>query len=736
MTNASSKADGRLTRFVDWVFGYDYFISYSHGDGLRFPRHLKGRLEKAGFRVFLDQTEYVAGEDLRRETRRQVHKSRKLVIVGRPAALKSAWVKREVDVALADGKIPIIININEAVERAPDDAQLATLARESHWLRLNERLDDPDGEPTDHAVSELVRAFDHTRQDVKRQRILAASAVVFALTAGLATWQAVEAIRARRIAEAQRDRAQRVLDQVVGTANRRVQALSTRVVKQEEIRRVGSITQAPGPGATSSALEQATALLAASTRLLSRSDFNGSRALIDDTIGILEGSNATPAVPQWQLARFKAYHQLAEVAARLGDADAAVAAIGKGIALSEERLREDPAALEWRQRRAILLQKLGQVLLKRGALVDAERSFSDAIAQWQELGGLAAMSLAQRGRAVALGQLGDVKLLSSQRDAAIALYHESAAILEELAASDADNRDLLRDLSNVYQQIGDATLANGKAQDALVWADKDLAVAAKLMPEGGSARQHDLGTSYDRRARALEALGRSTDALKDYKTGIGLIESAIASDESMPSWHRNAAAMLESIGKLLGKVHQPDAAIRSFRKALSIREALAAAHEETDWQLEVEAAYRRASELMLAIDREDEALETAEQYLLATTNAAADGGDSSKLVRIARALGTLCWSAVNAQNFSRAVWAGQHAVELAPRLDWVRLNFAHALMFSGDGDRARAIYIEDLSAAGPNAGKWKTAVLEDFAKLRRRHLNTDLMDEINASFSK
>jgi hypothetical protein len=119
ISDEGTKRNGLLARAVDWIFGYDFFLSYNHGDGMRLPRRLKERLEQAGFRVFLDQTEYVAGEDLRRETRRQVVKSRKIVVIGRPGALKSVWVKREVDVALADGKIPVILDVNGAVEAAP-----------------------------------------------------------------------------------------------------------------------------------------------------------------------------------------------------------------------------------------------------------------------------------------------------------------------------------------------------------------------------------------------------------------------------------------------------------------------------------------------------------------------------------------------------------------------------------------------------------------------------------------
>ena len=63
--------DSPLRRAVDAVFGYDFFVSYSHVDKLNLRQSSKTRLEQAGFSVFLDQTEYVAGVDLRRETRRK-----------------------------------------------------------------------------------------------------------------------------------------------------------------------------------------------------------------------------------------------------------------------------------------------------------------------------------------------------------------------------------------------------------------------------------------------------------------------------------------------------------------------------------------------------------------------------------------------------------------------------------------------------------------------------------------
>lgn len=182
-----SRKESILQRAVDWVFGYDFFLSYSHGDGQSYPRELKERLEQAGFRIFLDQTEYVAGMDLRRETKRQVTKSRRIVVIGRERALKSEWVKREVDVALACNKTPVIIDINGAVEAAGNDSQIAKLAREQNWLRLIENIPETDGVPSDHAVTELVRGFNFTRQESKRARVFVTATFALSILAiGLA----------------------------------------------------------------------------------------------------------------------------------------------------------------------------------------------------------------------------------------------------------------------------------------------------------------------------------------------------------------------------------------------------------------------------------------------------------------------------------------------------------------------------------------------------------------------
>ena len=45
------KPENLIARAVDWILGYDFFVSCSHGDGMQLPQRIKERLEQAGFRL-------------------------------------------------------------------------------------------------------------------------------------------------------------------------------------------------------------------------------------------------------------------------------------------------------------------------------------------------------------------------------------------------------------------------------------------------------------------------------------------------------------------------------------------------------------------------------------------------------------------------------------------------------------------------------------------------------------
>jgi hypothetical protein len=75
-------------------------------------------------------------------------------------------------------------------------------------------------------------------------------------------------------------------------------------------------------------------------------------------------------------------------------------------------------------------------------------------------------------------------------------------------------------------------------------------------------------------------------------------------------------------------------------------------------------------------------------------------------------------------------------VPLAPEQLWLRGIRAHALMFLGRVEEARAIYLGHRGAKNVWGEKsWETVVTRDFAELRMAKLTHPLMDEIEKRFA-
>jgi WD40 repeat protein len=176
-----------LRRAADFLFGYDFFISYSHGDGMNYPRRLSERLEALNYKVFLDTKVYVAGTDLQLATRRRIRMSKKLIVVVRKNALESDWVLKEVKTCLDRGRAPIAIDVNKTLESSPPKQPLASHLKDK--IYIPESIADSDGEPSDAVIQELTRSFRATRQDTLRLRVMSVAALVFLVVAVVAVWQ-------------------------------------------------------------------------------------------------------------------------------------------------------------------------------------------------------------------------------------------------------------------------------------------------------------------------------------------------------------------------------------------------------------------------------------------------------------------------------------------------------------------------------------------------------------------
>ena len=222
-----------IRAMIDWVFGYDFFISYSWEDEKLSPyavplaHALKTRFGRFGFRTCLDRTEYHAGMDLTQATRRRVRASKVFLLVLRPCAARGPWVLKEVEEAIKARRTIIPIDVGATFEALPSDLPLRALLKNHLRVRVEEAPDDDSAEvPSAKTLAEIRNAFGFIRRDTVKLWVAFGLAAVLAGFALYSYQKREEAEQQRNVAIAreQAGRAQyqftqaRLLDEALATA--------------------------------------------------------------------------------------------------------------------------------------------------------------------------------------------------------------------------------------------------------------------------------------------------------------------------------------------------------------------------------------------------------------------------------------------------------------------------------------------------------------------------------------
>ncbi|MEJ8859718.1 toll/interleukin-1 receptor domain-containing protein [Variovorax robiniae] len=199
------------------LFGHDFFISYAHSDGTLYPESLADALaaEPYRYRVHLDRRDYHIGDDLGLLTRFRVRNSQKLVVVAGAAALyRSRWVRAEVEAFAARGRNPIVIDPGGVVECAlTGPAEPGTFHEwlSNHRDLLRHREAKGLQAPSQAAIRRLGDAFDGTRIEARRRRVVGAALALLAVLLIAAVAFGIAAEVQRRTAVEQRQRVEREL---------------------------------------------------------------------------------------------------------------------------------------------------------------------------------------------------------------------------------------------------------------------------------------------------------------------------------------------------------------------------------------------------------------------------------------------------------------------------------------------------------------------------------------------
>jgi WD40 repeat protein len=188
-------------RLLDFVFGYDFFISYSWSDGAAYASALDRRLEADGYQVFLDRSGYASGDNWKSVGAWTLQRTGKLILVGSPTALRSGPVLHEVKIFSKTGRRIVPIDFAGSLESIEPDSPLAPYLS-ADILMIKEPAAALHSGPSQETVAEISRSFGLVRQDKKRMRVFATIAlllfalvIVAAVLAFIAHEQRKEAVR-------------------------------------------------------------------------------------------------------------------------------------------------------------------------------------------------------------------------------------------------------------------------------------------------------------------------------------------------------------------------------------------------------------------------------------------------------------------------------------------------------------------------------------------------------------
>jgi tetratricopeptide (TPR) repeat protein len=138
---------------------------------------------------------------------------------------------------------------------------------------------------------------------------------------------------------------------------------------------------------------------------------------------------------------------------------------------------------------------------------------------------------------VSLTKLGDLRLATHDRAAALAAYEESLAIKRQLTAADPGNAHWQRDLSVSLNKVGRVRLDTGNDARALAAYEEGLAIMRKLVAAdpGNAQWQTDVVFSLYWVGRASSDPQRAGAALRE---ALAILE-ALARDDKLTAEQQN-----------------------------------------------------------------------------------------------------------------------------------------------------------------------------------------------------
>ncbi len=639
---------------------YDAFISYSHAKDKPIAAALQSAVQRLGkpwyrrraLRAFRDDASLSATPALWPSIETALAQSRYLILLASPEAAASPWVTKEVAywldhksadtllIAVTDGDLGWDNAAGDFIWRDGASLPAALAGRfrsEPKWVDLRAyRAGTSTG---DARFTELAADFaatihgmpkdDLLSQEVREQRRalgLAWGAVSLLLVlATFAGWQWKLTADAERLAQLQRDRAERALAAAARTSNTLVFEVSREFrdrtgmpveLRRKILSRAQELQRELSESGDSTPVlrwSEAATLQEAVETLIALGEYKGALKSARRGLAIAEALAASdPANSDNRSLLANSHNKLADALLATGQREMALTHYQAGLSVNEALAAVDPANTRWRGDVAHNLRVIGDIQKASGRREDAVALFRKSQAIVQQLATTdPANTEWQRELAVSHDRIGDTLAASGQRKGALAEYQSLLAIVGKLVAIDPSNARWQQDLSVVRKKIGDMFLSLGSPREALAAHLQGVATSEKLVTgdPGNAEWQRQLSTGHVSVGDALAALDRREEALASYLSSLAIRKQLASAAPSSILGQHDLAALYDRMGNLLLRMERRDEALAHYRNALAISNQLVTIDPVgVEWQRNLSVSHKRVGAILFADGRLEEAL--------------------------------------------------------------------------------------------------------------------------------
>ena len=444
-----------------------------------------------------------------------------------------------------------------------------------------------------------------------RQRLVGASAVVFALLAAGATAAGVLALRAERQAQQNLAVAQRnfkvanelVTDIARGLRNVEGMNVASRKKIFDEVSKTldRAVAEAPDDaellGMQATMFEQfaSTHMAEGEAKLAAESSAKSLeiKLRIEEKLRLSGGAGAGTASGRGQADVSSTLEQIGDLKLKAADDAGALAVYEQILANRRARAAEASGNADLKRDVAATLDTIGEVKQRAGDAPGAIAAYAEAAAIRREVAVLRPDNAdVKREHAFALSDLAYAKKMAGDLGGATDDLVESLAVVQALAEADARNETYAADVAAVLVSIGDVGVLAGANDEALDAYEKSLKIRQKLADaaKDDPYRQRDLASSLSGIGDAKLAKGDREGALDAYVQGADIMRAVVAKEPGNMEWRRDLSVSLNRLGDVKRDSGDTSGALAAYEESLRIREALAAGDEATA-QAKTDAIY-------------------------------------------------------------------------------------------------------------------------------------------------